>query len=84
MSSTFRAVKSAIGSEPLSSVSLFTDPVRNKGTAFTSEERRKYYLEGLLPQAVETLDRQLERVMGPRRENHRPRTLCLSGGPRGP
>jgi malate dehydrogenase (oxaloacetate-decarboxylating)(NADP+) len=64
MSSTLRAVKSAASREPLSSVGLFTDPVRNKGTAFTREERRKFGLEGLLPQAVETLDRQLERVMG--------------------
>src|SRR6202048_1775721 len=42
---------------------LLNDPVRNKGTAFTLEERRKYGLEGLLPQAAESLDRQLERVM---------------------
>ena len=42
---------------------LLNDPARNKGTAFTTEERRKYGLEGLLPQAVESLDRQLERVM---------------------
>jgi malate dehydrogenase (oxaloacetate-decarboxylating)(NADP+) len=42
---------------------LLNDPVCNKGTAFTLEERRKYGLEGLLPQAVESLDRQLERVM---------------------
>lgn len=42
---------------------LLNDPVRNKGTAFTLEERRKYGLEGLLPQAVESLQRQLERVM---------------------
>ena len=42
---------------------LLNDPVRNKGTAFTLEERRKYGLEGLLPEAVESLDRQLERVM---------------------
>src|ERR1700740_1363137 len=39
------------------------DPVCNKGTAFTLEERRKYGLEGLLPHAVESLERQLERVM---------------------
>src|ERR1700731_1331115 len=42
---------------------LLNDPVSNKGTAFTLEERRKYGLEGLLPQAVESLDMQLERVM---------------------
>jgi malate dehydrogenase (oxaloacetate-decarboxylating)(NADP+) len=37
--------------------------IRNKGTAFTSEERRQYGLEGLLPHSVESLDRQVERVM---------------------
>jgi transposase len=42
---------------------LLNDPARNKGTAFTAEERRKYGLEGLLPHAVENLDRQVERVM---------------------
>jgi malate dehydrogenase (oxaloacetate-decarboxylating)(NADP+) len=42
---------------------LLNDPVRNKGTAFTLEERREYGLEGVLPQAVESLHRQLERVM---------------------
>jgi malate dehydrogenase (oxaloacetate-decarboxylating)(NADP+) len=44
-------------------VALLDDPMRNKGTAFTAEERRAYALEGLLPHAVETLDRQLERVL---------------------
>ena len=42
---------------------LLNDPGRNKGTAFTLEDRRKYGLEGLLPHAVETLDRQCERVL---------------------
>jgi malate dehydrogenase (oxaloacetate-decarboxylating)(NADP+) len=42
---------------------LLDDPVRNKGTAFTLKERRKYGLEGLLPPSVENLDRQVERVM---------------------
>jgi malate dehydrogenase (oxaloacetate-decarboxylating)(NADP+) len=49
--------------DDLKSHALLNDPVRNKGTAFTPEERRKYGLEGLLPHAVETLDRQVERVM---------------------
>ncbi len=43
---------------------LLNDPRRNKGTAFSLEERREHGLEGLLPPAVETLDRQLERVLG--------------------
>lgn len=43
---------------------LLDDPVRNKGTAFTLEERRRYGLEGLLPHSIESLDRQVERVMG--------------------
>src|SRR5215813_13850418 len=47
----------------LRSVALLDDPIRNKGTAFTPAERREYGLEGLLPHVVETLDRQLERVM---------------------
>jgi malate dehydrogenase (oxaloacetate-decarboxylating)(NADP+) len=42
---------------------LMEDPRRNKGTAFSKEERRQYGLEGLLPSSVETLDRQVERVM---------------------
>jgi malate dehydrogenase (oxaloacetate-decarboxylating)(NADP+) len=42
---------------------LLDNPTLNKGTAFTPEERREYGLEGLLPHGVETIDRQLERVM---------------------
>jgi len=42
---------------------LLDSPTLNKGTAFTLEERRTYGLEGLLPHTVETLDRQLERVL---------------------
>ena len=47
----------------LRSVALLEDPVHNKGTAFTSEERVELGLEGLLPPSVESLDRQLERVL---------------------
>ena len=43
---------------------LLDDPRLNKGTAFTPEERESYGLQGLLPHAVESLDRQAERVMG--------------------
>jgi malate dehydrogenase (oxaloacetate-decarboxylating)(NADP+) len=49
--------------DTLRGVALLDDPARNKGTAFTTEERRKFGLEGLLPRSEESLDRQLERVM---------------------
>jgi malate dehydrogenase (oxaloacetate-decarboxylating)(NADP+) len=48
----------------LQGLELLNDSVRNKGTAFSLEERRTSGLEGLLPHSVESLDRQVERVMG--------------------
>ncbi len=42
--------------------SLLRDPRKNKGTAFTIEERKKYGLEGLLPEQVESLETQMLRV----------------------
>ncbi|MDX6711859.1 MAG: hypothetical protein QOH96_2875 [Blastocatellia bacterium] len=43
---------------------LLDDSRRNKGTAFSQQEREAYGLVGLLPHSVESLDRQVERVMG--------------------
>ena len=43
---------------------LLDNPNLNKGTAFTNEEREQLGLVGLLPDAVEDIDRQLERVLG--------------------
>ncbi len=40
---------------------VLRDPTRNKGTAFTSEERRRYGLEGLLPPAVTNMELQVAR-----------------------
>src|SRR5258708_720432 len=45
-------------------IALLNDPALNKGTAFTLEERKRFGLEGLLPPAADTLDRQVERVLG--------------------
>ncbi|MCI4442748.1 MAG: NAD-dependent malic enzyme [Lentimicrobium sp.] len=42
--------------------SLLRDPRKNKGTAFTVEERKKYGLDGLLPTQVETIETQMLRV----------------------
>ena len=51
-------------SSTLRGLALLDDPVLNKGTAFTSDERKRFGLEGLLPHSVETIDRQVERVLG--------------------
>jgi malate dehydrogenase (oxaloacetate-decarboxylating)(NADP+) len=44
-------------------LALLDDPINNKGTAFTVKERAELGLEGLLPPSVESLDRQVERVL---------------------
>lgn len=44
--------------------SLLEDPILNKGSAFTEEERRAFGLTGLLPPAVSTPDIQLARIYG--------------------
>ena len=39
------------------------DPLRNKGTAFTAEERDALGLRGLLPPGVQTLENQVQRAL---------------------
>lgn len=41
---------------------VLRDPLVNKGTAFTKEERRALGLDGLLPPVVEPIEKQLERA----------------------
>lgn len=49
------------------------DPVLNKGTAFTEEERETLGLRGLLPPAVQSFEEQVMRVM----ENYHRKTSAL-------
>eukprot|EP00891_Asterochloris_glomerata_P000944 jgi/Astpho2/944/Aster-00780 len=49
--------------EEFGGVPLLFQPVLNRGTNFTIEERKQHHLEGLLPPKVETLEEQAERVM---------------------
>jgi malic enzyme len=52
---------------------LLRDPLTNKGTAFTGDERRALQLEGLIPPVVSTMEQQLARVY----ENYRAKTTSL-------
>ena len=53
----------AMAREPAHGHDALSDPATTHGTAFTAVERRRLGIEGLLPHAVETLERQAERVM---------------------
>ena len=44
--------------------SVLSNPMLNRGTAFTGEQRRVLGLQGLLPSGVSTLEGQLRRVYG--------------------
>src|ERR1700761_1034327 len=52
----------------LSGYELLTDPLLNKGTAFTQDERDAFDLNGLLPPSVGTLNGQVGRRMRALRE----------------
>jgi len=44
-------------------VKLLHDPVRNKGTAFTADERERLGLRGLLPPRIHSIEAQEQRVL---------------------
>ena len=50
--------------QPGQGMTILDGPRTDKGTAFTTEERERLGLLGLLPHAVETLDHQAERILG--------------------
>jgi malate dehydrogenase (oxaloacetate-decarboxylating)(NADP+) len=45
-------------------IDVLNNPSLNKGTGFTEQERRDLGLVGLLPAGIETIDQQVERVLG--------------------
>ena len=42
---------------------LLNDPILNRGTGYSSAERDQFGLRGLLPESVETLEQQVDRVV---------------------
>ena len=54
-------------------VQLLNDPVLNKGTAFTEDERDRLKLRGLLPPRILTQEQQVEKIL----ENFRDKTSDL-------
>jgi malate dehydrogenase (oxaloacetate-decarboxylating) len=65
----------------LEGLALLTDPLLNKGSAFTEEERTAFGLHGLLPPHISTLDEQItRRLQAVRRfETNLERYLFLRG-----
>jgi malate dehydrogenase (oxaloacetate-decarboxylating)(NADP+) len=53
-----------VSSTTLRGIDVLNNPVLNKGTAFNEQEREKLGLVGLLPPSIESIDRQVERVLG--------------------
>ena len=67
--------------EPARGPAILDNPTVNKGTAFSEAEREAFGLVGLLPDAVEDIDRQLQRVQQQlaRKPNDLERYIYLNG-----
>jgi len=48
----------------LRGIDVLNNPTSNKGTAFSQKEREDLGLVGLLPAGIETIDKQVQRVLG--------------------
>ncbi len=62
----------------LSGFDLIREPLLNKGTGFSHEERRAFGLEGLLPHYHNTMEQQLARVYASFRDKHTPMEQYLN------
>src|SRR5271163_3161578 len=60
---TTTKISGAEAADGLRGIALLNDPERNHDTAFAPADRRAYGIEGLLPHAYETLERQAERAL---------------------
>jgi malate dehydrogenase (oxaloacetate-decarboxylating)(NADP+) len=58
-----RQPQGSSGAKQSTGLAVLQDPVRNKGTAFSEEERDRLHLRGLLPPRVHSLDLQVMRVL---------------------
>jgi len=63
MNTTITATARSIAPEPVGGMALLRDPLLNKGTGFTEQERDALGLRGLLPAHVLSMEAQAERVM---------------------
>jgi malate dehydrogenase (oxaloacetate-decarboxylating)(NADP+) len=63
-SKSFREVSDQVIRPKHTGLDLLHDPILNKGTAFTQEERRSLGLEGLLPPRVAKQEEQVARARG--------------------
>ena len=65
-------------------IDVLSDPLLNKGTGFSADERRALNIEGLIPTAVYSIDAQVERALGNRDDIPIPISPVQPGVPSAP